>query len=79
MSPCSRSVDVDDKLLELKSRQVPRADVARVCCAALSSPAARNKSFDLASKPPGEGEATAEASAVFELLGSRSCDYSTVL
>jgi len=72
-------VDVDDKLLERKSRQVPRADVARVCCAALREPAARNKSFDLASNAKGEGEPTVEAGTVFEQLGERSCDYSTVL
>mmetsp|Transcript_19139 Transcript_19139/g.47844 ORF Transcript_19139/g.47844 Transcript_19139/m.47844 type:complete len:303 (-) Transcript_19139:292-1200(-) len=72
-------VDVDDKLLELKSRQVPRADVARVCRAALLEPSARNVSFDLASKPVGEGEATKQASSVFRQLAGRSCDYSTVL
>ena len=72
-------VDIDDKLLERKRRQVPRADVARVCCAALREPTARNKSFDLASNAPGEGEPTVQAGSLFEQLGKRSCDYSTVL
>ena len=72
-------VDVDDQLLELKSRSVARADVARVCCAALVDPGAARKSFDLASKPVGEGTPTLHARSVFETLGARSCDYSTVL
>jgi uncharacterized protein YbjT (DUF2867 family) len=72
-------VDVDDKLLSLTTRQVPRADVARVCCAALADPAAKNKSFDLASKAVGQGAVTEHARSVFKLLGSRNCDYSTVL
>jgi len=73
------TVDVDDNLLSMKSRQVPRADVARVCCAALFDPAALNKSFDLASKPEGEGEVSTDAAVVFETLGDRTCDYSVVV
>lgn len=70
-------VDVDDKLLELKTRSVPRADVARVCKAALNTDG--NISFDLASKPKGDGTPTADASVVFEALSGKTCDYSTVL
>jgi len=73
------SVDVDDQLLERTSRQVPRADVARVCCAALTDPAAANLSFDLASLPEGEGSVTAAAKDVFAMLKGKSCDYSKVL
>lgn len=72
-------VGVDDELLKLKYRSVPRADVARVCCAALKNSAASNLSFDLASKPEGEGEPTSDASAVFGALQDKSCDYTTVL
>ena len=44
-------VDVDDKLMATTtSRQVPRSDLARVCCAALFEGAAKNVAFDLASK-----------------------------
>ena len=32
-------------------------------------------SFDLASRPEGEGEPTAEAASLFSVLGGRSCDY----
>jgi len=72
------TVDVDDNLLSLKSRQVPRADVARVCCAALFDSAALKISFDLASKPEGEGEITVDAATVFKTLGDKTCDYSVV-
>ena len=37
-------VGVGDALLEEEFRQVPRADVARVCCAALTDPAAAKAS-----------------------------------
>tara|TARA_B100000767_G_scaffold228664_1_gene219055 strand:+ start:158 stop:319 length:162 start_codon:yes stop_codon:yes gene_type:complete len=32
-------------------------------------------SFDLASRPEGEGEPTAAAASLFGVLGGRSCDY----
>lgn len=73
------SVGVDDELLQRTSRQVPRADVARVCCAALTDPAAANLSFDLASLPEGEGTVTTAAKDVFAMLKGKSCDYSKVL
>jgi uncharacterized protein YbjT (DUF2867 family) len=78
---CKRElrVDVDDKLLDETFRQVPRADVARVCCAALTSPEAENVSLDLASKPEGEGQPTTAAASLFAALGGKSCDYSKVL
>jgi uncharacterized protein YbjT (DUF2867 family) len=49
-------LDVDDKLLSLKTRSIPRADVAEICVQSLFEPAAFNRSFDLASKGEGEGE-----------------------
>lgn len=73
------TVGVDDELLALKSRQVPRSDVARVCAAALVNDAALNVSFDLASKPAGEGEVTVHAADVFARLEGRTCDYSNVI
>lgn len=63
----------------LSPRQVPRADVARVCCAALTEPAAANLSLDLASRPEGEGAVTDSPGSLFASLGGKSCDYSTVL
>lgn len=72
-------VGVDDELLKNTNRQVPRSDVARVCASALVVPEARDKSFDLASKPVGEGEVTKHAKSVFDQLANRTCDYSNVL
>ena len=70
------TVGVDDELLALEARQVPRGDVARVCVAALLEPAAsENLSFDLASKPVGEGTVTEDAADVFASLAGRSCSY----
>lgn len=51
-------VGVDDSLLSSTTRSVSREDVARVCVEALTSPAFKNKSFDLASKKKGEGDPT---------------------
>lgn len=69
-------VDVDDRLLGGAARQVSRADVARVACAAVAHrDKARNKSFDLASRPVGEGTPTAEPHRLFDVLGARSCEY----
>ena len=58
---------------------MPRADVARVCCAALTEPAAADLSLDLASRPEGEGAVTDSPGSLFASLGGKSCDYSTVL
>jgi len=74
------TVGVNDDLLAQPSRSVPRADVARVCVAALLHPGAHNKSFDLASQAkeaPG-ATPTADAAAVFAALGSRTCSYGSV-
>ncbi|EOD34154.1 hypothetical protein EMIHUDRAFT_429362 [Emiliania huxleyi CCMP1516] len=73
------TVGVDDELLGQAFRQVPRADVARVCCAALTEPAAADLSLDLASRPEGEGAVTDSPGSLFASLGGKSCDYSTVL
>lgn len=73
------TVGVDDELLGQTFRQVPRADVARVCCAALTEPAAADLSLDLASRPEGEGAVTDSPGSLFASLGGKSCDYSTVL
>jgi len=77
---CEREllVGVNDELLKLSTRQVPRADVARVACAALTAPKAAKVSMDLASKPPGDGVPTANAADVFAALRGKSCDYSDV-
>lgn len=68
-------IDVDDKLLELKSRRIPRNDVARVCCASLFDPRAKNKSFDIASKKE-DAVPTIDIGILFDNLGERTADYS---
>lgn len=58
-----------DEIFELYARQdcgISRADVARVVVSALEAPSARNKAFDLASKPVGHGEVTKDPSSLFE-------------
>lgn len=58
-----------DEIFELYARQdcgISRADVARVVVSALETPSARNKAFDLASKPVGHGEVTKDPSSLFE-------------
>ena len=35
----------------------------------------KNKSFDLASLPVGEGDVTTHAADVFKTLGSKTCKY----
>jgi len=50
-----------------------------VCCAALADDRALNTSFDLASKPVGDGTPTLHARDVFDALDGRSCDYAVVL
>ncbi|PSC75336.1 Nucleoside-diphosphate-sugar epimerase [Micractinium conductrix] len=47
-------------------RTVPRADVAEAVVQALLLPDALNKSFDLVSRPEGEGEPTRDFAALFD-------------
>ncbi|CAM9658406.1 unnamed protein product, partial [Ectocarpus fasciculatus] len=47
-------LDTDDKMLERKSRSIPRADVAQLCVECLEIDAAKNRSFDAASNEEGE-------------------------
>lgn len=70
-------IGVDDDLLQLKSRSIPRGDVARVLCASVSDQRASNRSFDIASKP--DGQPTADVAVLFDQLQGRTCDYSTVI
>lgn len=64
---------VDDKLLNEKTRSIPRADVAEVCVQALTNKNALNRSFDIVSKEPGEGIVTNDWQAFF--LKSGNCNY----
>ena len=50
-------------------------DVKESPHAVLTMPILPKVSFDLASRPEGEGEPTAAAASLFGVLGGRSCDY----
>ncbi|CAM9472080.1 unnamed protein product [Ectocarpus sp. 6 AP-2014] len=68
-------LDTDDKMLERKSRSIPRADVAQLCVECLEIDAAKNRSFDAASNEEGEGEVTTDFKALVEGLQGTT-DYS---
>ncbi|CAN6471760.1 unnamed protein product [Victoria cruziana] len=55
----------DDELLATETKTVPRSDVAEVCIQALQFIEAKNKAFDLASKPEEAGPATKDFKALF--------------
>lgn len=55
----------DDGLLATDTKLIPRADVAEVSVQALYFQEAKNKAFDLASKPEGAGTPTKDFKALF--------------
>lgn len=67
---------VDDKNTLTDNNSVPREDVAEVMVQALQNDEYRGRSFDLVSKPPGDGTVTTEFIALLAVLGGVSCDYS---
>jgi len=69
-------VNVDDKILDGKSRSVPRADVAEMVVQCLTMDAAKNRSFDLASLEEGAGTPTTDYAALLADLKGANCDYS---
>ncbi|VYS65608.1 unnamed protein product [Arabidopsis thaliana] len=58
-------VGKDDELLQTDTKTVPRADVAEVCIQALLFEEAKNKAFDLGSKPEGTSTPTKDFKALF--------------
>ena len=67
---------VDDKIPGTTNNSVPREDVANVMIAALENDSYRGRSFDLVSKPAGEGVATTDYAKLLETLEGKNCDYS---
>lgn len=58
---------VDDTLLKRETRRIPRADVAALAVAAISSPAAKNRSLDCVADDPADGVApTTDFEALFK-------------
>ena len=58
-------VGKDDELLKTETRTIARADVAETAIQALLIDEAKNKAFDLASKPEGEGTPTTNFETLF--------------
>jgi len=65
---------VDDKVPGTSNNSVPREDVANVMIAALEEEMYQGRSFDLVSKPVGDGVATKDYSKLIEGLRG-NCDY----
>jgi len=70
-------LDVDDKLLQNKERQISREDVAELCVAALSVGSHKDVSFDCISTAPKDGDKIKSAEDVLEefLAINKSCNY----
>ena len=67
-------VGVDDSQLGTDNRSIPRADVASVLVASLEYPAYQNRSFDVRSKPEGEGTVTVDFEQLLTDM-TDNCDY----
>ncbi|MCO5586335.1 hypothetical protein L7F22_040274 [Adiantum nelumboides] len=63
-------VGKDDELLATNTRTISRADVAEVCVQAFLIAEAKNKAFDLSSKPQGEGVPTTDFKQLFSGVSS---------
>ncbi|EFJ09978.1 hypothetical protein SELMODRAFT_184267 [Selaginella moellendorffii] len=64
-------VGKNDELLKTDTKSLPRSDVAEVCIQALLFEEAKNKAFDLASKPEGEGAATRDFKSLFSQVSTK--------
>ena len=69
-------VGVDDVIIGTRNNSVPREDVANVMIAALEYECYQGRSFDLVSKPVGEGVCTRDYGRLLDCLEGRNCDYS---
>mmetsp|Transcript_32280 Transcript_32280/g.96828 ORF Transcript_32280/g.96828 Transcript_32280/m.96828 type:complete len:213 (-) Transcript_32280:1744-2382(-) len=67
---------VDDENTLTENNNVPRDDVAEVMVQALQHDEYKGRSFDLVSKPTGEGIATTAFGALLAALAGGNCDYS---
>ncbi len=67
---------VDDKIPGTSNNSVPREDVANVMIAALEDDSYRGRSFDLVSKPVGDGVTTKDYGKLLKSLDGKNCDYS---
>jgi uncharacterized protein YbjT (DUF2867 family) len=67
-------VGVDDEQVGTENRSIPRADVAEVLVSSLEHDSYKNRSFDVRSKPEGEGIVTADFGKLLNDLKG-NCDY----
>jgi len=67
---------VDDSQAGTENRNIPRDDVAAVLVASLEHPGYACRSFDVRSKPEGEGTPTTDFGALLDGLDGANCDYS---
>ncbi|KAJ1638806.1 hypothetical protein T492DRAFT_941063 [Pavlovales sp. CCMP2436] len=68
-------VGVDDSITGTANRSVPREDVAEVIVQAMLHAGFQKRSFDLVSKPEGDGQVTTDFAQLAASLEGRSCDY----
>ena len=67
---------VDDSQEGTSNRNIPRDDVAAVLVASLEHDDFVRRSFDVRSKPEGEGDPTKDFAHLLGRLGGANCDYS---
>ena len=65
---------VNDEMVETDSKVIPRADVAEVLVSSLEHDSYKNRSFDMRSKPEGEGTVTTDFDKLLSDLEG-NCDY----
>ena len=71
-------LDVDDKLMQNEKKSIARADVAKLCVAALTESGGQSVSFDCIGRHLGEGEErekSAEQTFKAFLDEGKTCDY----
>lgn len=66
---------LDDMIPGTSNNSVPREDVASVMIAALENDKYRGRSFDLVSKPVGDGVVTTDFDSLVDSLAGNNCDY----
>ena len=67
---------VNDMVPGMNNNSVPQEDVANIIIAALEDNRYRGRSFDLVSKPVGDGVVTNDYSELVKSLAGKNCDYS---
>ncbi|XP_073392508.1 uncharacterized protein At5g02240 isoform X1 [Physcomitrium patens] len=61
-------VSKDDELMNTDTKSITRSDVAEMCIQSLLTDLSKNKAFDLASKPEGQGTPTTDFKSLFATI-----------